>query len=94
MGAQRFYGRREVKDVIAYLRLVHNIKDEISLRRVINVPTRKIGDKTIEKLVEVARLADLSMGEVLLDLAEKGEKSEFWIELERAARPFGVLPVC
>jgi len=86
VGAQRFYGRREVKDVIAYLRLVHNVKDEISLRRVINVPTRKIGDKTIEKLIEVARLSDLSMGEVLLDLAEKGEKSEFWIELERAAR--------
>jgi DNA helicase-2/ATP-dependent DNA helicase PcrA len=87
VGAQRFYGRREVKDVIAYLRLVHNVKDEISLRRVINVPSRKIGDKTVDKLVEVARLSDLSLGEVLLDLAARAEKSEYWIELERAARP-------
>ena len=86
VGAQRFYGRREVKDVIAYLRLVHNYKDEISLRRVINVPSRKIGDKTIDKLAEVARLAELSMGEVLMDLAGRAEKSEFWYALDRAGR--------
>ncbi len=47
VGAQRFYGRREVKDVIAYLRLVHNPDDEVSLSRVINVPTRGIGSKTL-----------------------------------------------
>ncbi len=46
VGAQRFYGRREIKDVIAYLRLVHNPSDELSLTRVINVPHRGIGDKT------------------------------------------------
>jgi DNA helicase II / ATP-dependent DNA helicase PcrA len=46
VGAQRFYGRREVKDVIAYLRLVHNPSDEISLTRAINTPARGIGDKT------------------------------------------------
>jgi len=86
IGAQRFYGRREVKDVIAYLRLVHNYKDEISLRRVINVPSRKIGDKAIDKLAEVARLAELSMGEVLMDLAERVEKSEFWYALDRSGR--------
>ena len=48
VGAQRFYGRREVKDVIAYLRLVHNPRDEVSLDRVINVPPRGVGDKTIQ----------------------------------------------
>ena len=42
VGAQRFYGRREVKDVIAYLRLVQNQNDEISLQRVINVPARVV----------------------------------------------------
>ncbi|MBE3119948.1 MAG: UvrD-helicase domain-containing protein, partial [Candidatus Atribacteria bacterium] len=47
VGAQRFYGRREVKDIIAYLRLVHNPADEISLDRVINLPPRGIGDKTV-----------------------------------------------
>ncbi len=86
VGAQRFYGRREVKDVIAYLRLVHNPKDEVSLKRVINVPTRKIGNKSIETLVEVARLADSSMGEVLLELAVRGEESEYWAVLGRSAR--------
>ena len=47
VGAQRFYGRREVKDVISFLRLVHNPADEASLDRVINVPPRGIGDKTL-----------------------------------------------
>ncbi len=50
VGAQRFYGRREVKDLIAYLRLVQNPSDEISLGRVINVPPRGIGDKTLVAL--------------------------------------------
>ena len=85
VGAQRFYGRREVKDVIAYLRLVHNPKDEISLRRVINVPTRKIGSKTVDSLAEAARLAESSMGEVLLELALRGEQSEYWAALGRSA---------
>ena len=85
VGAQRFYGRREVKDVIAYLRLVHNPRDEISLRRVINVPTRKIGSKTVDSLAEAARLAESSMGEVLLELALRGEQSEYWAALGRSA---------
>jgi DNA helicase II / ATP-dependent DNA helicase PcrA len=46
VGATRFYERREIKDVIAYLRLVHNPFDDISLTRVLNVPPRGIGDKT------------------------------------------------
>ena len=50
VGAQRFYGRREVKDCIAYLRLVHNPADDVSLERVINVPPRGIGDKSISVL--------------------------------------------
>ena len=50
VGAQRFYGRREVKDMIAYLRLVQNPADEVSLGRVINVPPRGIGDKTMVAL--------------------------------------------
>jgi len=62
VGAQRFYGRREVKDMIAYLRLVYNPKDEISLRRVINLPPRGIGEKTLEKLAELARMSDLTFG--------------------------------
>jgi DNA helicase-2/ATP-dependent DNA helicase PcrA len=87
VGAQRFYGRREVKDVIAFLRLVHNPKDEVSVRRVINVPPRKIGDKSVDKLVEVARLLETSLGEALLELGSKGPESEIYAALERSAAP-------
>lgn len=85
VGAQRFYGRREVKDVIAFLRLVHNPKDEVSIRRVINVPPRKIGDKSVEKLAEVARLLDTTLGETLIELGKHGPQSEIYAALERSA---------
>ena len=68
VGAQRFYGRREVKDVIAYLRLVYNPRDEISLMRVINIPRRGIGDKSILTLRTYAQQVNLSSGEVVLQL--------------------------
>ncbi|MFZ6026741.1 MAG: ATP-dependent helicase [Chloroflexota bacterium] len=68
VGAQRFYGRREIKDVIAYLRLAHNPHDEISLTRVINVPARGIGDKTLQTMRIAAQKAGIAPGDVLLDL--------------------------
>jgi len=77
VGAQRFYGRREVKDIIAFLRLVHNPADEASLNRIINVPPRGIGDKTLTTLNMVARQNTLQPGEVLLDLA-RGADSPYW----------------
>lgn len=76
VGAERFYGRREVKDIIAYLRLIHNPDDRISLERVINTPTRGIGAVTQESLYEQARKAGLSPGSLLLDLAG-GQKSKY-----------------
>ena len=69
VGAQRFYGRREIKDAIAYLRLAHNPADEPSLLRVINVPARKIGAKTIGALRAAARNAGLAPGNLLLHMA-------------------------
>ncbi len=87
VGAQRFYGRREVKDMIAFLRLVHNPADEASLDRVINVPPRGIGDKTLTTLHLVARQAGVSAGAVLMDLA-RGSASPFWSQFTgRAAIP-------
>ncbi|MDD5369385.1 MAG: UvrD-helicase domain-containing protein [Anaerolineaceae bacterium] len=77
VGAQRFYGRREVKDIIAYLRLVHNPADEVSLNRAINTPPRGIGDKTMLALQMRARQAGVSAGELLLDLA-RGAESPHW----------------
>jgi DNA helicase-2/ATP-dependent DNA helicase PcrA len=77
VGAQRFYGRREVKDVVAFLRLIHNPADEASLDRVINVPPRGIGDKTLITLHNVARQNNMQPGFVLLDLA-RGADSPYW----------------
>ncbi len=77
VGAQRFYGRREVKDLIAFLRLVHNPADEASLDRIINVPPRGIGDKTLTTLHMVARQNNLQPGMVLIDLA-RGADSPYW----------------
>ena len=77
VGAQRFYGRREVKDMIAYLRVVQNPSDEVSLGRVINVPPRGIGGKTLENLLATARQAQASAGDVLIDLATKGPESAY-----------------
>jgi DNA helicase-2/ATP-dependent DNA helicase PcrA len=75
VGAQRFYGRREVKDIIAYLRLIHNPRDEISLQRVINTPNRGIGDKTYADLHTLSTRVHVPAGEVLLDLG-KGAESQ------------------
>ena len=69
VGGLRFYSRREIKDVLAYLRLVHNPHDAVSLARVINVPTRGIGAKTIETLDEVARQSGRTLYQLVSDLA-------------------------
>ncbi len=84
VGAQRFYGRREVKDCIAYLRLVHNPADDNSLDRIINVPARGIGDKTIQQLHEYATSLNLPASQVLLDLPT-GEGSAHWRAFSGAA---------
>jgi len=84
VGAQRFYGRREVKDVIAFLRLVHNPSDEISLLRAINTPTRGIGNKTVIALRTQAQKVHQTPGAVLLDLA-RGAESAHWEAFTRRA---------
>ncbi len=85
VGAQRFYGRREIKDLIAYLRVIMNPADEVSLGRVINVPPRGIGSKTLLALNLTAQKAKVSPGEVLLDLGARGNSSPYWNELARGA---------
>jgi DNA helicase-2/ATP-dependent DNA helicase PcrA len=69
VGAQRFYGRREIKDIIAYLRLVHNPADQVSLERVINVPARGVGAKTLLALRMQAQRHELQPGDLLLQMA-------------------------
>ncbi len=60
VGGLRFYERREIKDVLAYLRLAANERDAVSFARVVNVPKRKIGDRTVAELEKLARKKGLS----------------------------------
>lgn len=94
VGAQRFYGRREIKDILAYLRLTYNPKDEVSMLRVINAPRRGIGVKTIADLRTYAQSKNISPGEVLLELGV-GAESGHWDSLPNRVRttlfPFGKL---
>ncbi len=77
VGAQRFYGRKEIKDVLAYLRLIHNPADSVSLLRVINTPPRGAGAKTLEQLQAAASASGFAPADVLCDLGENGSKSQF-----------------
>ncbi|QTP61011.1 DNA helicase II [Billgrantia antri] len=66
-GGQRFYERLEIKNALAYLRLLLNRDDDASLERIINVPPRGIGTRTVEQLRERARLAGVSLWQALHD---------------------------
>ena len=61
VGSYYFYNRKEIKDLISYLRLIYNNNDEVSLRRIINVPKRGIGDAAIKNLENVSMLEGISM---------------------------------
>ena len=61
IGGLRFYERKEIRDVIAYLRLVHNLDDNLALERIINVPKRGIGRTTLGKINSIARNNNISM---------------------------------
>ncbi len=65
VGAYAFYSRKEIKDLLAYLKLIYNPKDDVSLTRVINYPKRGIGPKTIDNLSMDAVLNDTSMFDVI-----------------------------
>lgn len=73
IGSYYFYQRKEIKDLISYLRLINNPHDEISLRRVINVPKRKIGPSTIQAIENTATLSNISM----FDAIAKGKELDF-----------------
>ena len=73
IGGLRFYQRREIKDVIAYLRVIHNPYDEVSLLRVINVPPRGIGQRTVDQLVHNARVQNIPVYSAAQLMAESGD---------------------
>ena len=77
VGGTRFYERREVKDVLAYLRVLHNERDEISLERILNVPARGVGEKSRSRLKQHASENGLTLREALgsaADIAGLGKK--------------------
>src|SRR6202012_4801508 len=65
VGGVRFYERKEVRDLLAYLRLIANPADEVSLRRVLNVPKRGIGDRAEEYVAAYAQRERISFAEAL-----------------------------
>ena len=79
IGSVRFYERKEVKNVLAYLRFVVNLKDTISLRRIINFPARGIGAKTIDKCVQQAEKDKIEFIDVLKnpkDMEMRGKQAD------------------
>src|SRR5919202_7003681 len=69
VGGIRFYERKEIKDVLAYLRLLHNPFDAVSLQRVINLPPRGIGQKTVQELMRWSAAENISAYEALTRIA-------------------------
>lgn len=70
IGGQKFYDRKEIKDIIAYLRVIQNPADNVSLKRVINVPKRGIGDATVEAAENIALEAGISVFSVISNADE------------------------
>jgi DNA helicase-2/ATP-dependent DNA helicase PcrA len=72
-GGLRFFERAEIKDALAYLRLIDNRNDDASFERVVNTPTRGIGDRSVEKIREVAKAKEYSMWEAARSLLDSKE---------------------
>ena len=70
IGGLRFYERKEIKDIIAYLRLVNNLSDDLAFERIINVPKRGVGKKTINNISSISREYNLSMFDASKKLIE------------------------
>ncbi|MCC5910544.1 MAG: DNA helicase PcrA [Clostridiaceae bacterium] len=70
VAGQRFYDRKEIKDILAYLVTIENPVDDVSVRRIINVPKRGLGLKTLEKIDDYAERMDSTFFEALLDVDE------------------------
>ena len=71
-GGLSFYQRKEIKDVIAYFRVVANPDDEEALKRIINYPTRGIGDTTVNKIIDAATTSGLSLWRVIMVVCGEG----------------------
>lgn len=92
VGATRFYGRREIRDIVAYLRLIHNPADAVSLKRILNTPPRGIGTKTQEALENWAQKQGWQPGEALVRLVtDPDAQHRFDSRAHRVLSEFGAL---
>ncbi len=94
VGSVRFYDRKEVKDALGYLKLVINLLDTISLRRIINFPPRGIGMKTMDKCVAKSEEENISLFEVLKNskqLTIRGKQSDSLIDFYNLIKKYNVL---
>lgn len=76
IGGVRFYERAEIRDAMAYLRVVQNMDDDLAFERIINVPKRGIGDTTVSKLHQIARSARISLVQASRNIIETEELSK------------------
>lgn len=88
-GAFKFFERKEIKDILAYLKVINNPFDTVSLKRVLNIPNRKIWKTSLERLESYALEMGVSLYEILLTLSEMGTtkiiEQECWIKLTTPA---------
>lgn len=90
VGGTKFYDRKEVKDIIAYLKLIYNPDDSQSLKRIINVPKRSIGATTLKKVQDLAAQNDVSMFSVIENIMEY---DDFSARTQTALKDFGMIIV-
>lgn len=99
-GGTRFYDRREIMDILAYLKLIANPADDIAFKRIINVPKRGIGDTSVERVAEFAAENDISIYKALTRINEidklgtRGKKfEEFYNRMENLKCEKEVIPL-
>ncbi|MFY9901618.1 MAG: DNA helicase PcrA [Trichococcus sp.] len=85
VGGRKFYDRKEIKDLLAYLRLIVNPSDDLSFGRIVNVPKRGIGDASVEKLREFANMHDLTLLQASQDVAMSSVSGKAAKELKKFA---------
>jgi DNA helicase-2/ATP-dependent DNA helicase PcrA len=84
VGGFRFYDRREIKDILSYLRFIFNPKDDLSISRILNVPNRKIGSKSSATLHSIANSCSCSVGELLIGSYEITNGLEHTLDINPA----------
>ena len=85
-GGMRFFDRKEIKDIFAYLRLIYNHNDDVSLMRIINEPKRKIGKVTLDKVADLAEEDNASMFDIISEASDYPQLKTAASKLEEFAK--------